>query len=47
MSAKFAPASTMNSAIAHWVAAPKSSIDRALVEKPPVGNVVKAWATAS
>jgi hypothetical protein len=37
----------MNAAIVHWLAAPNASIERASVEKPPVGMVVSACATAS
>ncbi len=41
------PAMIMNAAIAHWLAAPNASIDRAWVENPAVGIVEKACATAS
>jgi hypothetical protein len=37
----------MKGTIAHWVAAPNASIERPSGEKPPVGMVVKACATAS
>ncbi len=40
------PASTMNTTITHWLAALNASTDLASGEKPPVGSVVKACATA-
>ena len=41
------PARAMKATIAHCVATEKPSIERACVEKPPVGSVVNACATAS
>ncbi len=41
------PATTMKAITVHCVAAPKAASDSACGEKPPVGIVVKAWATAS
>ncbi len=36
----------MKRTITHWLAAANASTDRGSGEKPPVGRVVKAWATA-
>ena len=37
----------MKKAMTHWEAAPNASSERAFVENPPVGNVVRACPTAS
>ena len=46
VSAKFAPATAMKNTITHCDAAAKPSTERGSVEKPPVGMVEKACATA-
>jgi hypothetical protein len=46
ISAKFAPARIMKTMITHCEAAENTSIERAWVEKPPVGIVVKVCAAA-
>ena len=40
------PASTMKTTTTHWLAAAKGSSERGSGEKPPVGRVVNACATA-
>ena len=40
------PARNMNSAMIHWAAGEKPSSESAFGEKPPVGIVAKAWASA-
>jgi hypothetical protein len=46
MSAKFVPAANMNGTTTHWTTPENASMERASGLKPPVGIVVRPWATA-